>query len=659
MIETGDGARVNAPAPPRAPGRVRPAAARLGYAALFVVLLPALLVAWAHRLDQWVTLPVVDFRTAGYALVVVGLVVMASGTAALWRHGRGLPMSAFPPERLVTRGIYAYVADPLYIGAVAVSVGLSLAARSPAGLWIVSPVLTLSCVAWVTGFERDATRRRFGAVAEPVLSLPRARDDPPTAASRLAVYLLALVPWLVLYLAVERLGVPPAAWELDLALDRAIPVMAWTEAIYFAVYPMVVLAPLAARRERDLRRFAVRGLVATAFIIPIYLLLPVVYEARPVGPTGFWEGIMRWERTGDAPVTALPAFHVVWACIAAELYTGTWKRGWVVWGVVALVAASCVTTGMHSVVDVVAGGAAWVIVRHAGTIWGAVRRASEATANSWAEWHLGPLRLMSHGVFAGLGVAAGALVVLSLAGATLAWWVAGATVAAGVAAALWAQAVEGSPLLLRPFGYFGGVFGVLAVVLVAGLSGADAWRLLAAYLSGLAFGQGIARVRCLINGCCHGRPADPAIGIRYMHPRTRVARLAGLAGVPIHPTQVYALGFTLVVGFVLVRLWVAGAPLSFVAGTYFILIGLGRFVEEHFRGEPQTATLAGLRLYQWLAVAFIVGGAALTAVRTVSAPAPTSLDWRSLGLSLGLAVAAFAAFGADLPGSSRRFARTA
>ena len=226
---------------------------KLGYAVLFVGVLPALLVLWAWRLDHWLQLPVPDAVWAGGALAAAGIAVMAAGTIALWTYGGGLPMSAFPPERLVARGIYRYVADPLYVGAVTAAMGTSLIFASPSGLWIVSPVLALACVAWVMGFERERTRLRFGAVAHPVLRLPADIDDAPTAWHRAAVYALVFIPWLVTYLSVEFLGAPPGAPSSYFAIDYRIPVVPSSALVYEFVYPMVVLAPLFARRQRDLR----------------------------------------------------------------------------------------------------------------------------------------------------------------------------------------------------------------------------------------------------------------------------------------------------------------------------------------------------------------------------------------------------------------------
>ncbi|MBK7133361.1 MAG: hypothetical protein IPH69_11230 [Bacteroidales bacterium] len=71
-------------------------------------------------------------------------------------------MNAFPPERLVTRGVYAFTKHPIYAGAVLVSFGLSVSFQSSSGLWLVSPFFTLMTAAWVEGFENERTKEVFG-----------------------------------------------------------------------------------------------------------------------------------------------------------------------------------------------------------------------------------------------------------------------------------------------------------------------------------------------------------------------------------------------------------------------------------------------------------------------------------------------------------------
>lgn len=631
--------------------------ARLAYAALFCVALPALLAAWAVRLDTVLDLPVYGSAWGG-GVAALGLMLMAAASRDLWVHGHGLPASPFPPQRLVTRGIYKVIAHPVYLGAVLVSLGVSLVARSAAGLWIVTPVLALSCFAFVAGFERDSTLRRYGSLPAPLLSLPSGSDAPPSISDRVSVYVLVFLPWLAVYLGIEFLGVPPDARSTWMDWDRALPVLPWTESLYAATYLFVGLAPLAASRKSDLREFALGGAWASAILFPLYLLLPLVAEAKPVPGDGIWQELMRWERQIDRPVTAFPAFHVVWACLAARLHSSRWPRlRWLWWPCAFALAASCVTTGMHAAVDVIAGFAAYLLVAHRQAVWRKACDGAERVANSWREITIGPVRLMSHGIYAGLGAAAGLAMAAALAGGENLGWLVAMALAAAAGAALWAQVVEGSPQLLRPYGYFGSVAGAIATAIVGGLAGADAWLLLAALGTGSCLAHAIGRMRCLVQGCCHGREAPPALGIRYEHPLSRVVRLTDLGGASLHPTPLYSMVWMLIVGWILVRLWMLAAPLQLIVGMYLLLVGLGRFVEEHFRGEPQTRTVSGLRLYQWLAIEFVIAGAVVTALGPTPAPPPPPFDPSILIISAIVGALYYLAYGADLPRSSRRFSR--
>ena len=632
--------------------------ARLAYSALFSAVLPALLVAWAIRLDTVLALPAYGSLETGVAVAFAGLVLMAVATRDLWVHGGGLPASPFPPERLVTRGIYGVIAHPIYLGAVLAAVGLSLATRSASGLWIVSPVLALSAIAWVVGFERDFTRRHYGNLPPPLLRLPDEIDMPPSVFGRAAVYLQVFLPWLVLFEAIEYLGVPPDARSMYFEWDASLPVIPWTEAIYAATYPFALLVPLVATRSSDLRRFALGGIMATAIIIPLYLLLPLVAEAKPVPGEGMWQMLMELERQHDRPVTAFPSFHVVWACLAAGLYASRWPRlRWFWWVFAAAQAVSCVTTGMHAAADVIAGFGAYALVVRREAVWRCMREGAERFANSWQEITIGPVRLMSHGIYAGVGATVGLIVAVALAGSQNVAWLTSMTLAAALGSALWAQFVEGSPQLLRPYGYFGGVVLVIVVVFGSHLIGADAWLLFVSFGIGSCFTHAIGRIRCLVQGCCHGREASLFLGVRYVHPLTRPVRLSTLGGVPLHPTPLYSMMWMILVGLVLIRLWAIAAPLQFIAGTYFVLVGLGRFVEEHFRGEPQTLVIAGLRLYQWLAIAFVIGGAVLMVIGPTPAPTVPPFELHVLPISVVVGVICYVAYGADFPGSNLRFSR--
>jgi hypothetical protein len=122
-------------------------------------------------------------------------------------------------------------------------------------------------------------------------------------------------------------------------------------------------------------------------------------------------------------------------------------------------------------------------------------------------------------------------------------------------------------------------------------------------------------------------------------------------------TQLYSLGWLLLVAAVLARMWSLGVPLTFVVGFYFILTGLGRFVEEHYRGEPQTGVLAGFRLYQWLAVATVAAGAWISTMPAAAALPAGTVSLRALAIVAVFGVLVYAAYGVDFPSLKRRFAR--
>jgi protein-S-isoprenylcysteine O-methyltransferase Ste14 len=625
---------------------------QLAYGALFAVVLPLLLAAWALALDRRIALPAIGSRPAGVAIAIAGALIALAAVVALRVKGGGWPMSPYPPRQLVTSGLYALVAHPLYLGSVLIALGVAMAFGSAAGVWIVTPVLAAACIAFVWGSEAERTEALFGPRARPLVRLAEGSEARPDLADRLSVCFLALLPWYVVYEAVNRLGRWRDAIDVATAWDARIPVLGWTEAIYFLAYPIVLLAPLVAKHRRDLRELTIKAWIATAGSALLYLAVPVAFAQKAVPRTAFapW---MEWERAFNAPNTQLPAFHVIWVMLTMDVYARAFPRTRALhWPVVLAVAASCVTTGMHGIADVVAGLlCGWLFLRIE-AVWRTVVRAAEWLSDSWAERRVGPLRLINHGVYAGLAVAFGAVLIPALVGEAHRGAVLLVAVAAIAGAALWAQWVEGSPSLLRPYGYYGALIGAIGAIALSGLG----LGLLAAYAVAAPFIQAIGRLRCIVQGCCHGRPTHGA-GVRVSHPKSRVVRMANLGGVALHPTAVYSIVSGVAIGALLLRLWIVGAPLAFIAGAYLLLSSLARFVEEHYRGEPQTRVVAGLRLYQWMSIAGVVAGAALTIVPSAPAPPIVGLSWSTVWIALAFGTAVYVAYGVDLPESNRRFAR--
>ncbi len=440
-----------------------------------------------------------------------------------------------------------------------------------------------------------------------------------------------------------------------MSFENRLPVIQQTEIVYASTYLAVLLAPLLAESGDSLRRFAQRGLMATALIFPLYPLLPFFVAPRPFSPVGWIGQLLLWERTPYSGVSAFPSFHIVWALIVADALGegGRWKKlSWWTWA--GLVAVSCITTGMHSIADVLAGIVCYALVVYMPEIWSAVLRAAESIANSWKEWRIGSVRIINHGGFAAAAVLIGMCLIDAQLGPGREMLTVSIFLCSTLGAAFWAQWVEGSPALLRPMGFYGGMLGAIVGAAPALFMHLDLWAAFAAICVAAPWIQGIGRLRCLVQGCCHGRATGTAQGIRYTHPRSRVCRMTSLSGVPIHATPVYSILWNVVVGAALLELHSSS---TMICGVYLLLSGAGRFVEEAYRGEPQTKIVGRLRLYQWIAILTAVGGAAVTAVYSTPVAQIYPLRTGAILLAMGCSAVAWFVTGIDFPESSRRFAR--
>lgn len=627
------------------------------YGAVFVLILPSLLVLWAHGARGAVQLLALHLPVVGAALMALGAAAMLTGMVALWRYGGGLPMNAFPPQHFVENGIYGLVPHPIYGGFVMACAGVALLSGSASGLWLVTSMVALASAALVLGYEVPDLRHRFGA-RKASLWLPSPGPGAPSLLERLRIYPVILLPWLALYELIWRLGVAPGSVSTYLPFENRLPVFAQTEILYASTYLVVLLAPQLIASGDALRRFARRGLIAMALIFPLYLLLPFFVPPRPFTSATGIGTLLLWERVPYSGIGAFPSFHVVWALIAASaLAVGGRKRriGWWAWAT--LVAVSCVTTGMHSIADVLAGIVAFVLVARIDKIWAGILGIAEHIANSWKEWRIGPMRIINHGGYAAAAVVLGIWLISSLLGPCKEWIAVSIFLCSTIGATLWAQWVEGSPALLRPMGFYGGMLGAVIGGAAALLAHLNLWIVFAVICVAAPWIQAIGRLRCLVQGCCHGRAAESVPGIHYTHPRSRVCRLSPFAGIPVHATPVYSILWNGVVGLALLRMLQLHTSATLICGMYLLLSGAGRFVEEAYRGEPQTLTIHGLRLYQWIAALAVAAGAILTTVHSPMMAQDFSLRLSSILVAMGCGAVAWFVTGVDFPESSRRFAR--
>ena len=256
-------------------------ASKVLYALLFVIVIPLLLILWAKYTSATVMIPVPFNAVSGYILLAAGGILMISGMWSLRIYGHGLPMNAFPPEKFVTKGIFAFTKHPIYSGAVLISFGLSAVTHSSSGFWLISPLFTLMIVAYVIGFENEKTKALFGVREyKPFLSLPGASDLPPSSGERISSFLLVFVPWLLVYEAFISIGVSKDAICTNLPFEDHWPVWEFSEVFYSFTYLFAILVPLVITTRKQLRCFITDVWFAIIIAGIIYLVFPFFRKTK-------------------------------------------------------------------------------------------------------------------------------------------------------------------------------------------------------------------------------------------------------------------------------------------------------------------------------------------------------------------------------------------
>jgi protein-S-isoprenylcysteine O-methyltransferase Ste14 len=146
---------------------VRSRAASVLGSLFFLVLAPgtvAALVPW--WISRWRPLPPLLgwpwLRGLGALLILLGLPVLLDSFGRFALEGRGTPAPIAPTERLVARGFYRYVRNPMYVAVTSLILGQGLLLGNAVVLQYGLMVL-LGFHLFVLAYEEPALRRRFGA----------------------------------------------------------------------------------------------------------------------------------------------------------------------------------------------------------------------------------------------------------------------------------------------------------------------------------------------------------------------------------------------------------------------------------------------------------------------------------------------------------------
>ena len=138
---------------------------------------PWLLTDWDA--DEW-WLPL---RLLGSLLIVAGVAVLLHAFARFVLEGLGTPAPVAPPERLVVRGAYRYVRNPMYVAVTALIAGQGLL-LGQAGLLLYAAGLWAVFATFVRYYEEPRLARQFGSEYDAYLrEVPAWLPRRPTAAS--------------------------------------------------------------------------------------------------------------------------------------------------------------------------------------------------------------------------------------------------------------------------------------------------------------------------------------------------------------------------------------------------------------------------------------------------------------------------------------------
>jgi phosphatidylglycerol---prolipoprotein diacylglyceryl transferase len=234
-------------------------------------------------------------------------------------------------------------------------------------------------------------------------------------------------------------------------------------------------------------------------------------------------------------------------------------------------------------------------------------------------FRIGPFLITWHGVFAVLGILAGARLGLWLLGKDgvdvshgadgVAWMVVMGLIGARLLY-VWENFKLFAGQLIRivivtegGISQWGGLFGAMVGAYIwARRASFSFWKLMDAAGSAAMLGLAIGRIGDVINGEHHGTPTNLPWGVEYVNADT-----LGQPGVVVHPEVAYEMILTLVLFGALLpfhQRLKSRLPDGVLGLTYLGLYGVGRFFLSYFRTDP--AILAGLRQAQLASLLMVV-----------------------------------------------------
>ncbi len=610
------------------------------YAIVFLIIIPGMLWFWAKFTEDLISLPIIGSKLTGWIFFILGIILMAWGMYSLKKYGKGLPMNAFPPLKFVKKGPYQLFRHPIYWGFGFLLAGFFMLTKSTSGLWLVTPVTILSMIALVLGYEAIDLKKRFPEeFITTIFDLPGKTHHVPDIRDRSISLFWVLGPLFISNFILSKL-----IGFTSLLLGKLPNLVLSTENQYIPLLSILflVIIPFIIKRKDFLRTWTITSVIAVCISSFTALLYPEIAEQY-----------LAFQRTF---IFNVPIFLILLSL--SPILRQSKLLGISISLIAIILIILQLTYGRSTLVQLSSSVVIFLIANNYLHLWIFLKKGSENIANSWKEWVFGKVRVINHGFYVGFGTFLGILLCGILVGDSYAWAILMFAVVVIIFSALWAQIIEGSEKLKRPYGYYGALVGIIFASTVVWAMGYHVWVIIGAISAVMPWVQGIGRFRCLVNGCCHGSKVDnPEIGIKYFHHRSRVCGISHLKGELLHPTPLYAIIWLFFVGLILISLYINNFSSAFIFGLYLILTGIGRFVEEAYRGEVQTPIIKGLRLYQWTAILSVIIGIVMTLIHIDPVDITPDFGWQTIVSAIIGGLFTTFAMGIDFPYSNARFSR--
>ncbi len=196
----------------------------------------------------------------------------------------------------------------------------------------------------------------FGPGGRPSILSPGGEAARPAFWERISVHLIIYGVWAIGFGSILVRGPPAGAWDVHFSFENAWPVVEPAEWFYASIYLVPLAMPWLAPTRGALRRYALGLWLLLAVSTAAFLLLPIISPPRPFTPSSFAGQLLAWDTSrGDFAAAACPSFHTLWAMLCADLLASRGPRwAWAGWLWALAVMVSCVITGAHALVDVLA-----------------------------------------------------------------------------------------------------------------------------------------------------------------------------------------------------------------------------------------------------------------------------------------------------------------